>query len=139
MTLPPPVRPCVLVVEDEEGTRVALERWLAQDYDVVTARDGIEGLEIALTRDPMPDVILTDVWMPGLDGVSMVKCIKKNEFVRHVPVIFLTGQTAAKSVIAGIAAGAQAYLPKPIDLDTLERKLRSAIRSRKAGPSRPPP
>jgi len=66
--------------------------------------------------------------MPRLDGVSMVRAMKATESLRRVPVIFLTGQTSLSSVVAGIAAGARAYLPKPIDLDVLDRKLRSALR-----------
>lgn len=79
---------------------------------------------------PAPDVILTDVWMPRLDGVAMVGRLKEIAGLRRVPVIFLTGQTSVESVVAGIAAGARAYLPKPVELDTLDCKLRSALISR---------
>jgi response regulator RpfG family c-di-GMP phosphodiesterase len=130
-------RRCVLIVEDEDGTRLALERLLSNDYDVVTARDGAQGLLIASARTPPPDVILTDVWMPELDGVSMVKCLKHDPVLRGIPVIFLTGQTSPRSTIAGIAAGARAYLAKPIDLDVLDRKIRSAVASRDAHRARP--
>ncbi len=118
----------ILVVEDEENTRLALARWLSYEYDVVTASDGVEGLRIA-TMQQAPDLVLADVWMPHLDGVSMVRRMKGVESLRRVPVIFLTGQTSPPSVIAGIAAGARAYLTKPIDLDVLDRKLRSALGS----------
>jgi len=124
-TLPPPTRARILVVEDDESTLHALAGWLSYDYDVVTARDGIEGLERAL--ESPPDVIVADVWMPRLDGVTMVRRMKQIAALRPIPVLFLTGQTMPASVIAGIAAGARAYLPKPIDLDVLDRKLRSAL------------
>jgi DNA-binding response OmpR family regulator len=129
----PPARagPCILVVDDEDGTRLGLERWLSHDYDVITARDGAQGLLAASARTPPPDVVLTDVWMPALDGVSMVKRMKQDPRLREIPVIFLTGQTSARSMVAGIAAGARAYLCKPIDLDTLDRKIANAIASRR--------
>jgi DNA-binding response OmpR family regulator len=125
---PPTMRARILVVEDEDGIRTALARWLGYEYEVATARDGVEGLAAA-TQKPAPDVILTDVWMPRLDGVSMVTRIKAIHALRWVPVIFLTDHTAPRSVIAGIAAGARAYLPKPVDLDVLDRKVRSALRA----------
>ncbi len=124
-------RPRILIVEDDANTRKALVGWLAQDYDVVAAADGVEGLEIATTQQPPPDLILADVWMPRLDGVEMVKRIKRVESLRRIPAIFLTGQTSPVSVMAGLSAGARAYLPKPIDLEVLDRKVRSALGSRR--------
>ncbi len=122
----------ILVVDDDEGTRVGLERWFAQDYEVVTAADGLEGLEAA-RREPHPEVIIADVWMPGLDGFEMVRRIKLEAALKGIPVIFLTGQTSVRSVLGGLAVGARAYLPKPIDLDVLDSKVRSALsRSRSA-------
>ncbi len=126
-------RPLVLVVEDDESTRSALVSWLRHEYDVIAARDGLEGLRMATTHQPRPDVILADVWMPLLDGVSMVRRLKEIDSLRRVPVIFLTGQTSPQSMVAGISAGARAYLPKPIDLDVLDRKLRSALRDHPPG------
>ncbi len=117
----------ILVVEDDSSTRTALAGWLGHDYEVLTAADGLEGLQIATTHQPPPDLILADVWMPRLDGVGMVSRIKAIEALRSIPVIFLTGQTSPTSVIAGISAGARAYLPKPIDLDVLDRKVKSAL------------
>jgi DNA-binding response OmpR family regulator len=120
-----PVSKRILVVDDDDGTRRAIAILLSRDYDVITATDGIDGLDAAIRE--RPDLIIADVWMPGADGVLMVRRIKQNETLRHVPVIFLTGQTSVRSVVAGISAGARAYLPKPIDPDLLERKIRSAL------------
>jgi DNA-binding response OmpR family regulator len=115
----------ILVVDDEEGTRRAIAIWLSVDYDVITAADGIEGLEVAAQN--LPDLVIADVWMPRADGVMMVRRMKQIDALRHVPVIFLTGQTSVQSTVAGISAGAWAYLPKPIDPDILERKVRGAL------------
>jgi CheY-like chemotaxis protein len=127
MSIPPARRHRVLLVDDEEDTRKALAGWLAYDYEVVAAADGLAALEIATREGTVPDVVVADVWMPGLDGFEMVKRMTQNALLRHVPVIFLTGQTSPRSVVTGIAAGARAYLTKPIDLDVLDRKLRSAL------------
>jgi DNA-binding response OmpR family regulator len=123
-------RPRILLVEDDVPALAALARWLEYEYDVVTARDGLEGLEIATTREPAPDLIITDMWMPRLDGVEMVSRIKAIQALHRIPVIFLTGQNSPKSVIAGISAGARAYLPKPVDLAVLDRKVKSALQHR---------
>jgi len=115
----------ILVVDDDDGTRRAIAILLSEEYEVTTAADGIEGLEVA-TRN-VPDLVIADVWMPRADGVVMVRRMKQIDALRHVPVIFLTGQTSVQSMVAGISAGAWAYLPKPIDPDILERKVRGAL------------
>src|ERR1019366_9265519 len=107
------------------STLKALAGWLSHEYDVVTAGDGIEGLAHAVASTP--DVIVADVWMPRLDGVEMVRRMKQIETLRRVPVLFLTGQTTPASVMAGFPAGARAPLSKPVDLDLLDRKVRSAL------------
>jgi CheY-like chemotaxis protein len=128
-------KPLVLLVDDEEGIRDGLSTWLAQDYEVITAGNGLEALELLTHLERMPDVVVADVWMPCLDGINMVRQLRERPAGRHVPVIFLTGQTSVRSMIDGIASGARAYLTKPVDLDKLERKLRSAIHANRRGPS----
>lgn len=118
-------RPRVLLVEHEDAALRTLARWLAPDYDVVTASDGIGGLQRA--TELRPDVVITAVRMPRLDGVSMVRRMKQMDGLRGVPVIFVTGLTTPEGIIAGLSAGARAYLHKPVDLDVLARKLRSAL------------
>jgi DNA-binding response OmpR family regulator len=115
----------ILVVDDDAGTLHAIAALLSGDYEVSTASDGIEGLQAALRLHP--DLIIADVWMPRADGVTMVQRMKQLDVLKHVPVIFLTGQTSVQSTVAGISAGAWAYLPKPIDPDILERKVKSAL------------
>jgi DNA-binding response OmpR family regulator len=118
-------RPRVLIVDDDDVTLHALGRWLGYEYDIVEAHDGIEALESASITTP--DVIITDVGMPRLDGIEMVRRMKKDNTLKHVPVIFLTANTTTESTVAGISAGARAYLAKPVDLDALDRKVRSAL------------
>jgi CheY-like chemotaxis protein len=114
----------VLIVDDNDGTRTALIRWLRGDYEVIAARDGEEGFSVAMASEP--DVIVTDLWMPRVDGISMIERLRRTESMRSVPVIFVTGHSAAER-IHGVSEGVIAYLPKPVDLDALENALRSAL------------
>lgn len=117
----------VLIVEDDEPTRRLLAITLRRNYDVVCAADGREGLTLAGIA-PFPDLILTDVMMPHLDGLQMVREIKKREPLRKVPVIFLTAKGGAIDVAAGIGAGARHYLVKPVKLAALEEMVKSILR-----------
>ena len=123
--LPDVARRRILVVDDDAGTLHAIAALLSGDYEVSTATDGIDGLQACIRL--LPDLVIADVWMPRADGVTMVRRMKQIDALKHVPVIFLTGQTSVQSVVAGISAGAWAYLPKPIDPDILERKVKSAL------------
>jgi DNA-binding response OmpR family regulator len=106
---------------------------LAQDYEVLTAENGFKALELLTNLDRVPDVLLVDVWMPGLDGIELVRQIRTNPAWKRMPVIFLTGQTSVRTMVDGIASGARSYLVKPVDLDLLDRKLRGAVLARRAG------
>lgn len=117
----------VLVVEDDEPTRRLLAITLRRNYDVAVAADGMEGLELALSP-PQPELIVTDVMMPRLDGLSMVREIKRRDPARKVPVIFLTAKGGAADVAAGIGAGARHYLVKPVRLAALEEMVKSILR-----------
>lgn len=116
----------VLVVDDDEETRHAIAALLRPRYDVVVAADGLEGVHAASTP-PHPDVIVADVSMPRLDGLSMARVIKEMPALRRIPIIFLSARTSPANVVAGIMAGARNYLLKPVDPYVLETKLRRAL------------
>jgi CheY-like chemotaxis protein len=115
----------ILVVEDDEQTRLALARGLASEYDVLAVGDGVQGLEAAAAA-PF-DAIVTDMWMPEMDGVTMVERIRRMKAPAAVPVVFLTGETAPERVAAGFSAGGTSYLIKPVDLDLLGLELRCVL------------
>jgi CheY-like chemotaxis protein len=123
-SFPPPRRKSILLVEDEIAAAEVLARVLSSRYDVTVARDGMEGISMA--GKSQPDLIITDVSMPRLDGVSMVRHIRSH-LARKVPVIFITASNTPADVIAGIRAGARHYLSKPVDLDDLERRVARAL------------
>ncbi len=115
-----PERKRILIVEDDTGALSALAYALGARYDVVVARDGVEGAEVA-AKSP-PDLIITDVTMPRLDGIGMVRRIREQQAAK-VPVIFVSALDSPMAVVAGIAAGARHYLTKPLDLNDLEKRI----------------
>jgi CheY-like chemotaxis protein len=117
--------PRILVVEDHDGTRRAIAQGLAPEYEIVTACNGLEGLKAA-TQGSF-DAIVTDIWMPEMDGVTMVERIREALAPAQVPVIFLTGDAKPQNVAAGFSAGGTSYMVKPIDLDLLDREVRGLV------------
>lgn len=117
----------ILIVEDDEPARRLLALTLRRNYEVLTAADGVEGLALA-SGTITPDLIITDVMMPRLDGVGMVRKIREIEVLRRVPIIFLTAKGGAADVAAGIGVGARHYLVKPVKLASLEDMVKSLLR-----------
>ena len=115
----------VLLVDDDDAARRPIADWLAQEYDVVTARDGVEGLQRA--QETLPDAVITDVQMPNMDGITMVQRFRELRAPTFVPVLFLTGHSTPENVMAGFSAGGVGYLVKPVDLELLDDELRWAL------------
>ena len=111
----------ILVVEDDDQSRSAIATGLGPLYDVVCATNGVEGLKAASSRDF--DAVVTDLWMPEMDGISMVAQIRGMQPLAAIPVVLLTAETSPEPIVQGFAAGATAYVPKPVDLDLLHREL----------------
>jgi two-component system response regulator MprA len=112
----------VLVVEDDDAMRYALVQSLAPEYEVLAAGHGAEGLEMA---GAMPfDAIVTDVHMPHLDGIAMVRQLRARLAPARVPVLFLSAEATMSAVADGYGAGATAYLVKPVDLAWLTQEIR---------------
>ena len=117
----------ILVVDDIEDNRTVLrDRLESQGYSVTTAVDGEDALE-AVRRTP-PDLVLLDVMMPRLDGIETVKRLKTAKASRPIPVILLTSKSDAPDVIAGLDAGADEYLVKPVDHGALVARVRAMLR-----------
>ncbi len=119
-----PGRKHVLIADDDEPTARILARFL-RDYDVTIARNGREALELAIDRKP--DLVISDVWMPELDGIEVVLAFKEDPGLRNVPVILLTAAVSAQHVARGISAGAKHFLPKPVQIDQLLRIVRREL------------
>ncbi len=112
----------VLVIEDEEGVREMVGRMLTKsNFEVEEAVDGLDGLR--KIDSALPDLIIADVMMPNLDGLTLVKALKKFKETKSVPVIFLTAKGDARSMIEGINVGAKYYVTKPFQMDDLMSKV----------------
>ena len=119
--------PRVLIADDNAANlRIMRTRLAADGYDVVTAADGAEAL--AAARDSSPDLILLDIMMPKIDGIEVCRRLKKEQGASFLPVILVTAMTDAKDIVAGLEAGADEYLTKPVDHAALSARVRSMLR-----------
>ena len=120
--------PRILIVEDMPEVARWEMRQLGPDYAFFFASDGVEGLRKA--EDIVPDLIITDVMMPVMDGILMCRCIRKSELLCHIPVIMVTARATHEDRLKGLEAGADAYLEKPYDENELDLRVRKLLQQR---------
>lgn len=118
----------VLVIEDDEELRNFLKKNLSVYYKVETAIDGTEGWKKALTRQP--DLIVSDIMMPRMNGFQLLKALKSNGNTNHIPIILLTSRTEFADKIRGLSQGADGYISKPFHLQELEVLISNLITNR---------
>ncbi len=118
----------ILIVEDDEGLQEFLVHLLNSKFQTQLASNGQEALEII--EDNQPDLILTDVMMPVMDGLQLTQQIKNNENTNHLPIIMLTAKTQIEQKIEGVSVGADAYIEKPFNPDYLIIKIQKILESR---------
>ncbi|MHA2245014.1 MAG: response regulator transcription factor [Candidatus Hodarchaeales archaeon] len=118
----------ILVVDDEESS-VKLVQFLFEDegYRVLTANSGEETIDLLEKNDEKPDLILLDIIMPKLDGLEVCKWIKSQPHLKNIPVILFTVKADESDKIAGLNAGADAYITKPFKVDALLSLIESHI------------
>ncbi len=115
----------VLVIEDNADLRSFIADSLSQEYHVYQADNGKTGLSVALVK--IPDLILTDVIMPDMNGVELCSRIKNDERTSHIPVIMLTAKTTSDDKMAGLKSGADDYLFKPFEVQELLVRISNLI------------
>ena len=126
--------PRLLLVEDNEASREGLSRHLRRrGYEVLTAVDGREGLEVA--RAEPPDLVLMDMSLPVLDGWEATRQLKADPTTRHVPVIALTAHAMAGDREKALAAGCDEYDTKPVEFARLLGKIEGLLGGRPGGAS----
>ncbi len=121
--------PIVLVAEDNPDVRSYILEQLQGDYRLVEAMDGQQALDLALAQTP--DLILTDLMMPVLDGNKLTRQLKSDIRTNHIPVVMLTAKSAQGDRIGGIETGAEAYLTKPFDAAELRATLANLLAQRR--------
>jgi len=124
-----PDKPMVLLIEDNPDMRSYMRFILREDYEIIEAEDGESGLEKAAKY--VPDVIVSDVMMPGKDGFTVCRILKEKTATGHIPVILLTACSLEEQKAIGFESGADAYIPKPFNADLLKIRLRKLIENRR--------
>ncbi len=118
----------ILLVEDNKELRDYLKKQLEPNYEIVTAKDGLQGLK--KVRSTAPDIVISDVMMPEMDGLELCRQIKKTRELCHIPVLLLTAKDAQIHKIEGLEHGADDYIPKPFNLTELKTRIKNIIDNR---------
>ena len=117
----------ILIIEDDDIVARTLERCLrGKEFQVHVANSGVAGLKAAHRK--IPDLIILDVIMPGMDGFTVCKEIREDPILKEVPVLFLTAKIKPEEAIVGLSLGADDYLRKPFNVDELLLRVRAILR-----------
>jgi DNA-binding response OmpR family regulator len=116
----------VLVVEDDEEIRRYISKELSADYKILESCNGKEALQSVF--DNKPDLVISDVMMPEMDGITLCKKIKQNINLNYIPVILLTAKTREEDNIEGLESGADAYMTKPFNIEVLQKTVQNLIK-----------
>ena len=122
-------RPLLLIVEDNCDIRQYIEESLKEDYRILQAENGKEGKELACRQ--IPDLIVSDIMMPEMDGIEMTKILKKDIRTSHIPIILLTAKTSTNDQLEGYDSGADSYLMKPFSAKLLQSRIRNIFSGRR--------
>lgn len=124
-----PSRPTILIVEDNCDVAAYIAALLKNKYRLLFAQNGGEGIEKA--KEYMPDLILTDLMMPEMDGYGLCRQVRGSEILSHIPIIVITAKSEESDRIEGLQAGADAYLLKPFNADELEVRIAKLLEQRR--------
>jgi serine phosphatase RsbU (regulator of sigma subunit) len=119
--------PLILIVDDNPANvEIFQMRLAANRYDIITAMDGEEALWKA--REKLPDLILLDIMMPKMDGIEVCRCLKSDPSLPFMPIIMVTAKAQSQDIVAGLEAGGDEYLTKPVDHAALVSRVKSMLR-----------
>ncbi|MCW3094273.1 MAG: monosaccharide transporter substrate-binding protein family [Ferruginibacter sp.] len=118
----------ILLIEDNNEIRTFLKEQLNKTYEIIEAENGNTGLNLAY--EIVPDIIISDIMLPGKDGMAITEILKNDIRTSHIPIIILTAKGSMEQQIEGLKLNADAYIVKPFNLQYLEETIRSQIRNR---------
>jgi len=121
-----PIKNSILIVDDEKTNLLCLSHILGADYTLYSAKDGINAVRLA--RDELPDLILLDIIMPGMDGYEVLGALKASETTRAIPVMFITGLSGSDDETKGLALGAEDYIGKPFSCEVVKLRVRNQLK-----------
>lgn len=125
----PPDRERILIVEDNTDLRSFLREQLQSEYVVIESTNGSDGVQKA--EQFVPDIVISDIMMPEMDGYQLCSAIKQNEKTNHIPIILLTAKATTENKLEGLETGADDYLTKPFNAQELKLRVRNLIQIRK--------
>ena len=117
--------PIILVVEDNEDLRKYIRTQISHEFNVMEASNGNDGLRMA--QEKIPDLIITDIMMPEMDGVAMTLNIRQDQRTSHIPIIILTARDDGETKLKGFETGAEQYLVKPFEINELIARIKSLL------------
>lgn len=117
--------PQILIVEDNKELNQYISSGLSKEFSVSSSFDGKAGLETAISQ--VPDLIITDIMMPLIDGIQMCRQLKSSDLTKHIPVIMLTAKADRESKLTGFQGGADDYITKPFDMEELSLKVSNLV------------
>ncbi|MCB0847970.1 MAG: response regulator, partial [Bacteroidetes bacterium] len=124
-----PDAPSLLIIEDSQDIVAYIVNLLKEEYQILSAPNGVKGVELA--QKEIPDLIISDVMMPEMDGFEVCRRIKTEVATSHIPIILLTAKADLESRLEGLEYGADAYLSKPFEERELKIRLRKLLELRK--------
>ena len=125
----PPDAQKVLVVDDNPDIRTFIASNLVVDYRIAMAGDGVEALEVA--HRFQPDLIISDIMMPRMDGYEFCRQVRKDQLLGQIPIILATSKTGGEAVVEGLETGANDYLSKPFEIRELKARVAAHLRARR--------
>ncbi len=125
----PSKKPLVIIAEDDDEIRNYIVEELSKDYDIFPCTNGREALSEALKS--IPDLVISDIMMPEMDGNTLCTTLKTNPQTSHIPIILLTAKNRDEDKLQGLETGADAYIVKPFNMDILKRTVLNLITSRR--------
>lgn len=117
--------PYILAVDDEDMNRLIIEEIIKDDYEVATASDGIECMASIAKRKP--DLLLLDIAMPNMDGLTVCQKVRADEELKDLPIILLSGFASSDNISEGLAMGANSYITKPFTPSILRDEIKKYL------------